>query len=444
MSRSLGPGRYDPTYEQEGHDYPPAYVRWTEGRNVEAFLQQVEAGRVDPLPLVSAEFPVEEAPAAYARLAAGEDTLAVLLRYSPPPEENVGEQVEALARRVAVRPAEPLAGRIGVGLIGAGNFARAVHLPRLQRSPGFMLRGIVSRRGPDAHYVARRFGASYAATDVEELLSDPEIQVVWITTPHDSHADLAVQALEAGKHVFVEKPLALTLNDCRRVLKAVERSGRLLAVGFNRRFAPTSQIVREHCSDVVGPKEILYRVRADALSEGHWLDDPERGGGRLLGEGCHFFDWLAWFLRAEPTRVWAVRAKGTAERATVTVEFANGSVGTLLYTCAGAPGMAKERIEIFGGSRSAVIDNFQAVELGWPDGRWQRRKAAGKGYDEQLTAFLQALRGETPLAVTAFDGLRATACALAALTAICEGTPQRVILEESETPEDEGIEGCTF
>ena len=444
MSRSLGPGRYDPVYEQKGHDYPPAYVRWTEGRNVEAFLRQVEAGQVDPLPLASAKFPVEEAPAAYARLAVGDDTLAVLLHYGPVLEE-ANEETAALIRRVTVRPAEPLAGRIGVGLIGPGNFARAVHLPRLRRSPDFVLRGIVSRHGPGAHHVARQFGAAYAATDAGELLSDPEVQVVWITTPHDSHADLAVQALEAGKHVFVEKPLALTLADCRRVVEAVKRSGRLLTVGFNRRFAPTSQMVREHFAGVAGPKEVLYRVRADALPEGHWLDDPERGGGRLLGEGCHFFDWLAWFLEEEPVQVWAVRAPGAAERATVTVEFAGGSVGSLLYTCAGAPGMPKERVEIFGSGHSAVIDNFEAVKLGWPDGRWQRRRAAGKGYDEQLAAFVQALRGKAPLAVTAFDGLRATACALAALTAIRERTPQVMILEESDgqrsqAPGDEEIE----
>ena len=147
----------------------------------------------------------------------------------------------------------------------------------------------------------------------------------------------------------------------------------------------------------------------------------------MLGEGCHFFDWMAWFLGEEPVRVWAVRAPGAAERATVIVEFAHGSVGTLLYTCAGAPGMPKERIEVFGGGRSAAIDNFKAVELGWPDGRWQRRRAAGKGYDKQLAAFVQALHGNTPLAVTAFDGLRATACALAALAALRDGVPQSVL-----------------
>ena len=426
MSRSLGPGRYDPAYEKQGHDYPPTYVRWTEGRNVDAFLQQVEASRVDPLPLVSAEFPVEEAPAAYARLAAGDDALAVLLRYGPALETDDREMTAAPVRRVTVQPAEPLAGRIGVGLVGAGNFARAVHLPLLRRSPDFVLRGIFSRHGPGAHHVAKQFGAAYAATDAGELLSDPEIQVVWITTPHDSHADLAVQALEAGKHVFVEKPLALTLADCRRVVEAVEHSGGLLTIGFNRRFAPASQMVREHFASVAGPKEVLYRVRADALPEGHWLDDPDRGGGRLLGEGCHFFDWMAWFLGEKPVRIWAFRARGAAERATVIVEFANSSVGTLLYTCAGASGMPKERIEIFGGGRSAVIDNFEGVELGWLDGRWQRRRAAGKGYDEQLTAFVQALHGTAPLAVTALDGLRATACALAALAALRAGIPQPV------------------
>jgi len=422
MSRSLGPGRYDPLYEEQGYDYPPAYVRWTEWRNMEAFLEFVRQGRVDPSVLVSAEFDLEAAPAAYESLKASGDTLAVLLRYA---DRSEPVQVRTPAHKLMLLPETPPSdGRISVGLIGAGAFAQAVHLPNLRRNPDFVVHAVMSRHGISARNAAAQVRATYATTDVAQLLGDPEIAVVWIVTPHDSHAELSVQALEAGKHVFVEKPLALTLTDCERVRQAVTASGCLLTVGFNRRFAPASVLAREHFATISAPRHMIYRVCAAPLPVGHWLDDPERGGGRLLGEGCHFFDWMAWFLREEPVRVWAARVPTSPESAAVTLKFDHGSVGTLIYTCAAAADTPKERVEILGGNRTAVIDDFRAVELRCTGQHTRRHRAVGKGHAQHLVSFAQTLQGRAPLAVTVDDGVRATACALAALTALREGNPQ--------------------
>ncbi len=424
MSRSLGPGRYDPRYEIEGQDYPPAFVRWTESRNVEAVLGLMAGGRMDPTPLTSGSFAIDEAAAAYSHLSQGGESVAAVLCYDGAEGSDV--LAAPVSRRVAIRPASPPSGRIEVGLVGAGNFARAVHLPLIRRSPQLSLRAIVGRRGPDAHHAASRFGASYVTTDVAELLDDNDIGAVWVATPHDSHADISVRALDAGKHVFVEKPLALGLEDCRRVMDAVDRSGKLLSVGFNRRFAPASTIVRAHFEGVSGPKEIVYRVRAEAVSRDHWVRDPARGGGRVLGECVHFFDWMAWLLDEEPAQVWAVRQPGADEDVTIVLRFSGGSTGTLVYTTLGAASTAKERIEVLGGGRTASIDNFEAVELVRDGSRPRRRKTKGKGHAEQLASFAETLGGGAPLAVTVRDGVRATACAVAVEASIREGVPQPV------------------
>ena len=429
MSRSMGPGRYDPQYEVGGVDYPPAYVRWTEARNIEACLALMAEGQLVPGHLVSGQFALEEAASAYSHLSEGGEGVASLLRYR---ETDDGEHPPGapVTRRVAVGPDTPLSGRIGVGLIGAGNFARHVHLPLLKRSRQFALRGVAGRRGPSVHHAAQQFGAAYASTDVRDILSDPEVAVVWITTPHDSHASLAAGALEAGKHVFVEKPVALTMDDCMSVRQAVRRSGRLLTVGFNRRFAPASSLVREHFSSARGPKNILYRVRAGHVPDGNWLNDTDVGGGRLLGECVHFFDWMAWLLGEEPQQVQAVRTQDEDDSVTAVVRFSGSSVGTLIYTGSGASSMPKERIEVLGGDLTAIVDDFQAVELRSGSGRRRRKSAKGKGYVEQMHAFVRALQGDKPLAVSVEDGIRATACALAAEAALREDKPQRVSVAE--------------
>lgn len=421
MSRSLGPGRYDPAYEEEGRDYHAPYARWTEARNVRAFLDLLAAGAVDVDSLVSAEVAVEDAADAYDRLRSG-DAVAVVLRYAEPPAP-----AEAPApRRLVPAPGNLAAGPIGLAVVGPGAFARAVHLPTLRRSQGFAVRWVVGRTGLTAHRAAARIRDARAATGLDDALADPSVAAVWVTTPHDSHAAIALRALEAGKHVFVEKPLALTLEDCRKVAETAAGTGRLLTVGFNRRFAPASGILKDHFRDTQGPCQILYRVRADALPPGHWLDDPARGGGRLLGEACHFFDWMAWLLGEEPIRVWATGQTERPMGVVVAIEFAGGSRATLTYTLSGATSTPKEHIEVLWEDRTAVLDDFRTVELRAGSGRPRRRRAAGKGHREQLRAFERALRGDDPPAVTAADGMRATAVGLAAMVALREGEIQEI------------------
>jgi len=426
MSRSLGPGRYDPAYEVAGVDYPPAYVRWTEQRNVAACLALMADGELISGPLNAAEMALDDAPAAYARLSENDQTTAVLLKHEG---DGAKEALKRTDRRIEMPSAAPLkTGTIGAAVIGSGEFARAVVLPALSKSRDFDLRGVASLHGHTATHAAERFGAAYATTDPAQMLTDDSVAAVWITTTHESHAELAITALEASKHVFLQKPLALTTKDAQRVVRAAAKE-RMLMVGFNRRFAPASRVVAEHIRAASGQKQISYRVRGDALPDGHWLDDPERGGGRLLGEGVHFLDWMAWLLQAEPARVHATGTDAPGSNfpgGTVQVhtEFADGSLGTLAYSTMGAPGTPKERVEVLADGLTAVINDFASVTLISGTSRAKTLRAPGKGHAEQLASFASALRTGNRAAPDATDGARATVWALAALESIRTRQPQ--------------------
>ena len=427
MARSLGPGRYDKRYEEEGVDYPSAFVRWTEARNIEACLTLMSREELDVTPLISLEAKIGEAPSLFEKLLAPERPIAMLLRYAQDSTETDVDKAR-FEKRVNVHPNNPLKnGRIGVGLIGPGNFARAVHLPALKRNQNFDLRGIVARQGHIADHMARHYGAHYAATGVDELLNDKELSVVWITSTHDSHAELTLQAVSAGKHVFVEKPLGITLEECQAVLDAVIREGTIVTVGFNRRFAPASRRVKSYFSGDSSRKQVVYRVRADSLDKDHWVNHPVRGGGRLLGEAVHFFDWMAWFLEEKPQYVYASALDDDAVSTTVMVHFSRGSIGTLIYATSDATAISKERIEVFSSTKSAVVDNFSKVTLAHKTNKAQVKGESGKGYTEQLDAFVATLRGElSPDLPSAEDGFIATACAVSSLESLRDGVRQPV------------------
>jgi len=421
MSRSLGPGRYDPAYEVGGVDYPPAYVRWTEQRNVAACLALMADGHLTVAPLNAAEMALDDAPAAYARLSEDAQTTAVLLSHG---DGTSNETLTPPDRRIEMASAAPLkSGTIGAAVIGSGEFARAVVLPALNKARDFDLRGVASLHGHTASHATERFGAAYATTDPAQMLTDDSVAAVWITTTHESHAYLAIAALEAGKHVFLQKPIALTLEDAQRVVGSAAKE-RVLMVGFNRRFAPASRVVAEQVRAATGQKQISYRVRGDSLPDGHWLDDPERGGGRLLGEGVHFLDWMAWLLGSEPARVHATGSDAPGGTAQVLTEFADGSLGTLVYTTSGAPGTPKERVEVLADGLTAVINDFESVTFISGTSRAKTVRASGKGHAEQLAAFASALRTGERAAPDASDGARATVWAVAALESIRTRQPQ--------------------
>ncbi len=411
ISRSTGPGRYDRNYEERGIDYPIGYVRWTEQRNMGAFLRLIADGKLDVDSLISAEYPVQEADRAYQAVQQG--ALAVLLNYGEP------ATVEDPARRRAVtRVAAPRAGRIGVALVGAGNFARAVHLPNLKASPYFEVQAVVSD-SITAAQAAQKIAAPLATTDLVLALDHPGVEAVVIATRHHLHARQAILAAESGKHVLVEKPMALTLSDCRAMIDAAQKAGVLLTVDFNRRLSPAAIALKQALDEVRSPKTIVYRINAGPLPASHWLNDPAEGGGRLLGEGVHFIDFVCGMLNAEPL---AVSAQGSSDGQdfVLTMRFPGDSVGVVIYTAQGDPTFPKERVETFAGGGVAVIDDFRTLTFSKLRGR-AFRGAPDKGHRALLDNFGAAIRGKSELLVTGADGLRATRIGLAALESIRTG-----------------------
>ncbi len=412
MSRSYGPGRYDAAYEERGLDYPAGYVRWTEGRNLQAFLDLLAAGKVRVADLISHRFPVERAAEAYDLLTGtGREAVSgIVLRYpaagDAPGWPALPADSESPATAVAVgRPAAPPAAprradrkwEPALGFIGAGRVARATLLPGLRRARGVRLTGVATGHPHTAEHVARTFGFAFAATRAEDILADDATRVVFIATRHDSHARLAAAALEAGKAVFVEKPLALDPASLELVLAAQRRTGAPLAVGFNRRFAPL--VVRMAGEQPAGlPRTIQIRVNAGPLPPGHWLLDPAVGGGRLLGEGCHFVDLASFLAGSPPVRV---QGAGDRDEFTALLEHADGSRATLVYTGGGSPGSGKERIEVFAGGTTTVLDDFRRLEIHHAGRRRPRRvRGTGKGHPELLAAFLEGLEdGRSPVPV---------------------------------------------
>lgn len=421
ISRSYGPGRYDNSYELRGQDYPYGHVRWTENRNMQAFVDLVAAGRMQVEPLISARFPVTEAAAAYAALKTpGRQTLGVILTYGDQEAAAVPSMIRVPERRIALHGELSPAGRVRLGLIGAGSYARGVHVPNIRNSQTLHLQAVATRSGHTARQVAAQARAAYATTDYMEVLADPNIDAVLIATRHHLHKEITIAALAAGKHVFVEKPMGLTVEDCEEIVKAVESSGLLLSVGFNRRMSRYSQQARAALAEVPGPKTVVYRVNAGTLPTDHWTGDPIEGGGRIVGEGVHFFDLMGWLVGADPVSVTAFHSSVgnpptlQTDDIGATVSFADGSLGQLLYTTYGSPNAPKERVEAFAGGRTVIIDDFQELQVYGTAGSSKRRQM-DKGQAALLENFGQAILQKGQLAVTARDGLIATKCALAAL-----------------------------
>jgi predicted dehydrogenase/NADPH:quinone reductase-like Zn-dependent oxidoreductase len=412
MSRSYGPGRYDREYEERGLDYPIGYVRWTERRNMAAFLDFLATGRIAVGELISKRVPVQEAHRAYDRLVSDDGSpLGIVLTYDE-------SQATDLPVRMTVRPS---AGSMdSVSVIGAGSFARRILIPGLVKA-GFSLSSVASGAGLSAQAAAERFGFE-RATEIDDAITDSGAGLVVIATRHASHAALAARALVAGKAVYVEKPPCLTRAEVTQLRAARQESERPIFVGFNRRQAPFARALRDHVTGHGHPVELLYRVSADRLPPGHWLDDPLEGGGRLLGEGCHFIDFACWFMRATPARVACTLGGepgaplGAAQRFAVTLEFGDSSVATVLYGTEGAHTLAKEYVEAHAGGRSGVLDDFRSLTLhGNGRRRTRRSRARDKGHDAQfvhMRAILDGRRSDEE--VDFLDSMEVTLAALRA------------------------------
>ena len=401
VSCSYGPGRYDPGYEEGGRDYPASYVRWTEQRNMQAGLGLMASGALDVSPLISHRFPIERAEEAYRLIEDGKEPfLGILLEYPEKVEVN---------RTIELRPSPgPVDGRIRLGVLGAGNFARMVLLPAISKSRMFEPGVLASARGLSATHTAGKLGFIRATTDEAEVTRSPEVDAVFVITRHCEHSRQAVGALNAGKHVFVEKPLALTagqLADVEAALVGADPTP-LLMVGFNRRFSPAAAIVRDFFKDVMSPITISYRFNAGAIPSEHWTQDPEVGGGRIIGEACHAIDLATFLAGSEPVRVFAESIGGEApppvtdDQCFITLRHRNGSISSIAYLAGGDRAYPKERIEVIGGGQVAVIDDFHQVTL-VKGGRISKRRLRGqdKGHQAEVEAFAQAitLGGSAPI-----------------------------------------------
>ena len=400
VSCSYGPGRYDAAYERDGQDYPAAYVRWTAQRNFEAVLQMMEEGRLRVEPLVTHRFPFEQVRDAYALLEIGAPCLGIMLDY---PAQDAGD---ALRRTVVVRspsarhltPGTTAGDRGRIGVIGAGNYATKVLLPTLRKA-GAQLSAIVSSGGVTAEHAASEFDIPTASTDAAVLFSDVSIGAVVVATRHDSHARFVLEALRAGKHVFVEKPLALRLEDLDEIETEWTARPRVLLTGFNRRFAPHARKMRQLLATLSAPKFVVMTVNAGAVAAEHWTRDGKLGGGRLIGEGCHFVD-LARFLVGRPIMAARWHKSAECDTANLLMEFDDGSQATVHYFANGHRAYSKERVEVFAEGRVLVLDNWRKLRgYGWKGfsklNLWQQEK----GNAACLGEWLRAIAKDGPLPI---------------------------------------------
>jgi len=404
ISRSYGPGRYDAEYEEKGRDYPIAYVRWTENRNMQAFLRFVAERKVDVRPLITHRFSIEDAAHAY-ELISGKTQqpfLGVLLTY---PEQD--ETLSVRIRLAAHVQREAKAGRIELGMIGCGNFAQSVLLPALQQTNEFHFKSICTANGETARYAGEKFGFEYCTTDDAAILTSDDVDTVVIATRHNLHAAQVISALQHGKNVFCEKPLCLNVEQLAEIVRAHAKCSEqgkapVVMVGFNRRFAPMILRLREFLAPAREPLVVHCRVNGGFIPPENWVQDPELGGGRIVGELCHFVDLLQFLTASECTRVYATatpnKGRYRDDNLSVTLSFADGSAGSIVYAANGDKSFGKERIEAFSGGRSAMCDDYRILEL-VRNGRrtvTRDRLRQDKGHREECRQFADAIRKGLP------------------------------------------------
>lgn len=387
LSCSYGPGRYDVNYEENGQDYPYAYVRWTEQRNMEAFIQLLSQNKLNIKPLITHHFDISEAEKAY-QLVMGEvqePHIGILLGYS--------ENKEKFDSKIILKQI-PLT-QFNVGFIGAGSFAQSYLIQNVKNN-GASLQTVVTSRGITAKNVADKFGFGKASSNAEDILADDHINTVFIATPHNSHASFTLAALKAGKNVFVEKPLAMREEELEEIKEYFESNGGNLMIGFNRRFSPVATELKNYFAETSEPLVINYRVNAGFIPKEHWTQNENIGGGRIVGEMCHFIDLMQFFSDSLPENVFAQCINSSNNKIknddniSIVIKFRNGSVGNIIYTANGDKALPKERMEIFGGNKVGVINDFKTGEL-YSGNKLKLLKEEGKGHKEEVTAFFNAL-----------------------------------------------------
>ncbi len=422
ISRSYGPGRYDDNYERRGQQYPAGFVPWTERDNLAESIRLMAQGQVDVAPMVTHRYPIEEAEEAYGLITSGKvPHLGVVLTYNRAVEERLNPKISLAEAPFEATESETL----GIGMIGVGGFSRSVLLPKLKQQTGTMLTGIMSKGGMQAAHSGKKYGFAYAAGESASLYNDAETHAVVVATRHDTHAQYVQEALGAKKHVFVEKPLAMTLDELEAVQKAHQKAGKVLMVGYNRRFAPLTQELQTAFADHTGARQVFIRVNAGRLPEENWQNDPSEGGGRLIGEVCHFIDLAYALAGSEPTSFVIQQGEGQDVFA-ITLKFENGGVAQVFYTSEGDTSFSKEYVEVYGGGKIGVIDNFR---LGWVTENGRKRKlhqgimpTQDKGHSAELAAFIAACRGEQEAPIAAQELFTSAKLTLLAPEALKTGT----------------------
>lgn len=421
MSMSYGPGRGDANYEQKGIDYPIGYVRWTENRNMQSFLDLLEVGNLNIDNLISHTFELNEAPKAYDMiLSKAEPFNGVVIAY---------DTSKTMSSDIEIRTSDSAAGGVTIGLIGAGNFAQGTLLPKMKGLGDFI--GITSGHGNTARYVADKYGFNYCSQTAERILEDAAINTVVITTRHDSHAEYVISGIKANKHVFVEKPLSLNLDELQEVREAYESAGNQhkVMVGFNRRFAPAVQKLRANLSDDE-PKSINIRVNAGITAPEHWTNDKEVGGGRIIGEACHFLDLARYIAGADISTVYATSMKddhGMNNTTIVNLEFQNGSIASINYFSNGNKKVPKEYIEVFSQGSIIQIDDFKRMTISGKKSRKIKFKSQDKGHAREMELFLESVRNGTPSPISFEQCYNSSLATLLAIQSIQEN--RKIVIE---------------
>ena len=409
VSASYGPGRHDPNYEEKGQDYPVGFVRWTEQRNFEAVLDMLAEGRLDVKPLISHRFPIDKADNAYELIGGAEASLGILLQY---PGIILGPASRTLSL-MSTHSAKSIksgleAGKAAVSFVGAGNYATAVLIPAFKNARADLC-SVASSVGVSGLHVARKYGFSEATTDTNRLFSEGDASAVVISTQHDSHARFVLQALEGGKHVFVEKPLCLTLAELNEIETTYNRirdksaSPPGLMVGFNRRFAPQIKKMKQLLNSVVGPKAFIMTVNAGAIPSDHWTQDSDAGGGRIIGEACHFIDLLR-FMAGSPIESWSRVTMDAliSDTVTISLNFCDGSIGTIHYFSNGTKAFPKECFQVFTAGRILQLDNYRKLTgYGWPGFKKMNLWRQDKGQNACVQAFVDAVSTNSPFPIPA-------------------------------------------
>ena len=448
VSCSYGPGRYDQEYEEKGHDYPVGFVRWTEQRNFEAFLDMLAEGRIDIEPLISHRFPIERAADAYGLITSGNSSLGVLLEYPGEREADQSEAQQVLLPTPLGEREKTQAGDLTIGFIGAGNYASQILIPAFANTKA-RLKSVASATGVSSVHVGRKNGIERATTDAMAVIADDDINLIVITTRHDSHARFVCAALDAGKHVFVEKPLALTRDELTTIQQAYLGAARncegkapRIMVGFNRRFASQVQKMKSLLEAIPEPKALVMTINAGAVPLDHWTQDPTVGGGRILGEGCHFIDLLRFLVGAPIVSVQATRlgqsqgGRSADDNVSFTLRFSDGSCGTVHYLANGHRSVPKERLEVFCAGRILQLDNFRRLRgFGWTRFKRMHLWKQDKGNQAGVNAFVESICQGGPAPIHFEELIEVTEVSFTVLDALhANGTPIQVVKSALPVP----------